>query len=187
MLIGLLAGYHGGWVDDLLMRIIDALYSFPALLLALAITAILGPGLTNVMLGDRHRVHASVRQTGARPGAVGARARFRHGRARDRAQPWRIMSVHIWPNVTAPIIVQASLQVAAAIVIEAGLSFSGAGRPAADAQLGSRCSKKATSTWSRRRGSPLRLAPPSSSPCSPSTCSATACATRSTLASAVGG
>jgi peptide/nickel transport system permease protein len=43
------------------------------------------------------------------------------------AQPWRIMSVHIWPNVTAPIVVQASLQVAAAIVIEAGLSYLGLG------------------------------------------------------------
>src|SRR5262249_32534272 len=46
VLIGLVAGYHRGWVDDVLMRLVDALYSFPALLLALAITAILGPGLT---------------------------------------------------------------------------------------------------------------------------------------------
>jgi peptide/nickel transport system permease protein len=134
VLIGLLAGYHGGWIDDVLMRMIDALYSFPALLLALAITAILGPGLTNVML------------------AIGivftpAFARLVRGQALSvrecdfvmaarviGAQPWRIMSVHIWPNVTAPIVVQASLQVAAAIVIEAGLSYL-ARRPAAQAQL----------------------------------------------------
>jgi peptide/nickel transport system permease protein len=127
VLIGLLAGYHGGWIDDVLMRMIDALYSFPALLLALAITAILGPGLTNVMLaigivftpGFARLVRGQALSVRERDFVLAARV--------IGAGPWRIMAVHIWPNVTAPIVVQASLQVAAAIVIEAGLSYLGLG------------------------------------------------------------
>ena len=127
MLIGLLAGYHGGWIDDLLMRMVDALYSFPALLLALAITAILGPGLTNVMLAIGIVFTPAFARL-VRGQALSVRERDFVMAARViGAQPWRIMSVHIWPNVTAPIVVQASLQVAAAIVIEAGLSYLGLG------------------------------------------------------------
>jgi peptide/nickel transport system permease protein len=127
VLIGLVAGYNGGWIDDLLMRMVDALYSFPALLLALAITAILGPGLTNVMLAIgivftpafARLVRGQALSVRERDFVVAARV--------TGAGPWRIMGRHIWPNITAPIIVQASLQVAAAIVIEAGLSFLGLG------------------------------------------------------------
>jgi peptide/nickel transport system permease protein len=126
-LIGLVAGYNGGWVDDLLMRIVDAIYSFPALLLALAITAILGPGLTNVMLAIgivftpafARLVRGQALSIRERDFVIAARV--------TGAGPWRIMAHHIWPNVTAAIVVQASLQVAAAIVIEAGLSFLGLG------------------------------------------------------------
>lgn len=127
VLIGLVAGYNGGWVDDLLMRIIDAVYSFPALLLALAITAILGPGLTNVMLAIGIVFTPAFARL-VRGQALSVRERDFVLAARVMgAGPWRIMALHIWPNVTAAIIVQASLQVAAAIVIEAGLSFLGLG------------------------------------------------------------
>jgi peptide/nickel transport system permease protein len=127
VLIGLIAGYNRGWVDDLLMRMVDALYSFPALLLALAITAVLGPGLTNVMIaigvvftpGFARLVRGQALSVRERDFVMAARV--------TGAGPWRIMGLHIWPNITAPIIVQASLQVAAAIVIEAGLSFLGLG------------------------------------------------------------
>jgi peptide/nickel transport system permease protein len=127
VLIGLLAGYYGGWIDDVLMRVVDALYSFPALLLALAITAILGPGLVNVMLAIGVVFTPAFARL-VRGQALSVRERDFVMAARvTGARPWRIMAVHIWPNVTAPIIVQASLQVAAAIVIEAGLSFLGLG------------------------------------------------------------
>jgi peptide/nickel transport system permease protein len=127
ILIGLLAGYYGGWVDDVLMRMIDALYSFPALLLALAITAILGPGLTNAMLAIGIVFTPAFARL-VRGQALSVRERDFVMAARVLgAQPWRIMAFHIWPNVTAAIVVQASLQVAAAIVIEAGLSFLGLG------------------------------------------------------------
>ena len=127
VIVGLVAGYNGGWIDDLFMRMVDALYSFPALLLALAITAILGPGLTNVMLAIGIVFTPAFARL-VRGQALSVRERDFVTAARvTGAGPWRVMGAHIWPNVTAPIIVQASLQIAAAIVIEAGLSFLGLG------------------------------------------------------------
>jgi peptide/nickel transport system permease protein len=126
-LIGLSAGYYGGWVDDGLMRTMDALRAFPALVLALSINAVLGPGIGNVMIAVgvvsvpayarlAHGQVLSVREreyvTAARVTGVGA---------------WRMMLVHILPNIAAPIIVQASLGAAFAILAEASLSFLGLG------------------------------------------------------------
>jgi peptide/nickel transport system permease protein len=125
--IGLSAGYYGGWVDDVLMRTMDALRAFPALVLALSINAVLGPGIGNVMIAVgvvsvptfarlAHGQVLSVREReyilAARVMGVGA---------------WRMMVVHILPNIAAPIIVQASLGAAFAILAEAGLSFLGLG------------------------------------------------------------
>jgi peptide/nickel transport system permease protein len=127
VLIGLLAGYYGNWVDDVTMRMVDALYSFPALLLALAITAVLGPGLTNVMLAIGIVFTPAFARL-VRGQALSVREREFVMAARvTGARPWRIMTAHIWPNVTAAIVVQASLLAASAIVIEAGLSFLGLG------------------------------------------------------------
>ena len=127
VIVGLVAGYNGGWIDDLFMRMVDALYSFPALLLALAITAILGPGLTNVMLAIGIVFTPAFARL-VRGQTLSVRERDFVTAARvTGAGPLRILGAHIWPNVTAPIIVQASLQIAAAIVIEAGLSFLGLG------------------------------------------------------------
>jgi len=125
--IGLLAGYHGGWIDDVLVLLVDALWSFPTLVLALAIAASLGPGLTNAMLAIgvvftpifARLVRGQTLSVRERDFVVAARA--------VGAGPARIMLRHIWPNVTAPIIVQTSLLVASAIVVEAALSFLGLG------------------------------------------------------------
>jgi peptide/nickel transport system permease protein len=125
--IGLLAGYHGGWIDDVLVLIVDALWSFPTLVLALAIAASLGPGLTNAMLAIgvvftpifARLVRGQTLSVRERDFVVAARALG--------AGPRRVMLRHIWPNVTAPIIVQTSLLVASAIVVEAALSFLGLG------------------------------------------------------------
>jgi peptide/nickel transport system permease protein len=125
--IGLLAGYYGGWMDDVLMLLVDALWSFPTLVLALAIAASLGPGLTNAMLAIGI-VFTPVFARLVRGQTLSVRERDFVTAARAMgAGPERIMLVHIWPNVTAPIIVQASLLVASAIVIEAALSFLGLG------------------------------------------------------------
>ena len=125
--IGLLAGYHGGWIDDGLVLLVDALWSFPTLVLALAIAASLGPGLTNAMLAIgvvftpifARLVRGQTLSVRQRDFVVAARALG--------AGPVRLMLRHIWPNVTAPIIVQTSLLVASAIVVEAALSFLGLG------------------------------------------------------------
>jgi peptide/nickel transport system permease protein len=125
--IGLLAGYHGGWIDDVLVLLVDALWSFPTLVLALAIAASLGPGLTNAMLAIgvvftpifARLVRGQTLSTRERDFVMAARALG--------AGSGRIMLRHIWPNVTAPIIVQTSLLVASAIVVEAALSFLGLG------------------------------------------------------------
>ena len=125
--IGLLAGYHGGWIDDVLVLLVDALWSFPTLVLALAIAASLGPGLTNAMLAIgvvftpifARLVRGQTLSVRERDFVMAARALG--------AGSGRIMLRHIWPNVTAPIIVQTSLLVASAIVVEAALSFLGLG------------------------------------------------------------
>jgi peptide/nickel transport system permease protein len=125
--MGLLAGYYGGWTDDLLTLLADALWSFPTLVLALAIAASLGPGLTNAMLAIGI-VFTPVFTRLVRGQTLSVRERdFVMAARATGASPGRIMLRHIWPNVTAPIIVQASLLVASAIVVEAALSFLGLG------------------------------------------------------------
>ncbi len=127
--LGLLAAYHGGWVDDTLMRVMDAISSFPALLLALGITVALKPGLINVMIAIGV-VYTPAFARLARGEALSTREREFVTAARVLgARPARLIAWHIWPNVTAPIIVLASLRVASAIVTEASLSFLGAGVP----------------------------------------------------------
>ena len=135
--IGLFAGYHGGWIDDALVLLVDALWSFPTLVLALAIAASLGPGLTNAMLAIgvvftpifARLVRGQTLSVREYDFVVAARALG--------AGPGRLMLRHIWPNVTAPIIVQTSLLVASAIVVEAALSFLGLGIEPPTASWGS--------------------------------------------------
>jgi peptide/nickel transport system permease protein len=114
--IGLLAGYYGGRTDDVLMRLIDGFYAFPLLLLALAIAYSLGPGLNNTLLaiGIGFTPHFA-RLTRGQTLSVREREFVAAARVTG-APPWRIMVYHIWPNVTAAIIVQASLLVGQAII-----------------------------------------------------------------------
>ncbi len=127
--LGLTAAYCGGWVDDLLMRVTEAVAAIPALVLALSITVALRPGLTNVMLAIG-LVYTPAFARLARGEALSVREREYISAARViGARPERIIMRHIWPNVTAPILVLASLRVASAIVTEASLSFLGAGVP----------------------------------------------------------
>ncbi len=135
--IGLLAGYHGGWADDALMRLVDGFYAFPLLLLALAIAYSLGPGLNNTLLaiGVGFTPHFARLVRGQ---ALSVREREFVSAARVTGAPsWRIMVYHIWPNVTAAIIVQASLLVGQAIITEAALSFLGLGVEPPTASWGS--------------------------------------------------
>lgn len=130
--IGLMAGYLGGLVDAVLMRVVDAIWCFPSLVLALSLAAVLGPGITNVMIAIGI-VYTPAYARLVRGQAVALRERDFVVAARAvGASNRRIMVKHIWPNVTAPIIVQASLSVGTALIAEASLSFLGVGvRPPA--------------------------------------------------------
>ncbi len=127
--LGLLAAFVGGVIDDAIMRVIDAMSAFPALVLALGISAALKPGLLTVMVAIGV-VYVPQFARLVRAQALSVREQEFVNSARVLgARPLRLIAMHIWPNVTAPIIVQASLRVATAIVTEAGLSFLGVGVP----------------------------------------------------------
>jgi ABC-type dipeptide/oligopeptide/nickel transport system permease subunit len=135
--LGLLAGYWGGWVDDVLMRLVDALYAFPTLVLALAIGASLGPGLINAMIAiGIVFTPAFARLVRGQVLSVRERDFVTAARVAGAKSP-RIMLVHILPNVVAPIIVQSSLMIGQAITVEAALSFLGLGVEPPQASWGS--------------------------------------------------
>ncbi len=125
--LGLLAGFIGGVADNVIMRFVDAVQAFPALILALAITAALGPGIGNAMIAIGFVSMTTIARL-TRGQTLSEREREYVAAARVvGVSPITIMARHIWPNVTAPIIVQATLMVATAIVTEASLSFLGVG------------------------------------------------------------
>ncbi len=125
--LGLLAGYVGGFTDTVITRFTDAVQAFPGLILALAITAALGPGIGNAMIAIGFvSTPAIARLTRGQAMAVREREFVDAARVLG-TPPLQIMTRHIWPNITAPIIVQATLLVASAIVTEASLSFLGVG------------------------------------------------------------
>ena len=127
VVVGLMAGYQGSIVDDVLMRVMDAISAFPSLILALAITAALGAGIGNTMIAIGI-VYTPLFARLVRSQALTIRELDYCLAARTiGAGPLRMMFRHIWPNATAPIIVQASLSVSAAIIVEASLSFLGVG------------------------------------------------------------
>lgn len=126
-LIGAVAGYRGGWLDEALMRIVDVFLAFPGILLAIALTAVLGPSLNNVILalcimgwvGYARIVRGQVLLARELTFVEAARATGCSGP--------RILLRHILPNVMAPVLVEATFGMAGAIIAEAGLSFLGLG------------------------------------------------------------
>lgn len=126
-LVGLVAGYVRGPFDEVSMRVMDALYSFPAILLALAITAALGPGILNVIVAIGV-VYTPIFARLTRGQVLSVREReFVVAANGLGASSVRVVLRHVWPNVAAAIIVQASLSVSFAIIVEASLSFLGIG------------------------------------------------------------
>ena len=125
--LGLLAGTRGGVTDLLIMRGIDALLAFPGLLLAIAITSALGPNLRNAMIAiGIVAIPVYTRLTRGQVLQVRAREFVEAARASG-ANEARVAFRHILPNILNPLIVQASLSVAFAILAEASLSFLGLG------------------------------------------------------------
>jgi peptide/nickel transport system permease protein len=124
---GLLAGFYGGWLDAILMRVVDIMLAFPGILLALAIVAVLGPSLTSLMIAvGISSIPTYARLT--RAAVLTAREQLYVDAARVvGAGDGAILLRHILPNVVAPIIVVGTLGVGAAILVAATLSFLGLG------------------------------------------------------------
>jgi peptide/nickel transport system permease protein len=125
--VGVLAGYRGGWIDTIFMRIVDVMFAFPVLLLALAVVAILGPGTTTTILAIGI-VYTPAFARVARASTLGVRVEpfVQMSRAMGTGNLY-ILARHIVPNIAGPLIVQTSLSLAFAILSEAALSFLGLG------------------------------------------------------------
>ena len=125
--LGALAGYYGGKIDNVIMRIMDVLLSIPSILLAIAIAASLGPGLFNLMIAVGISAIPNYARI-VRGSVLSIRGQeFVEAAKAVGSSDLRIIFKHIIPNCTAPIIVQATLGVATAILTAAGLSFIGLG------------------------------------------------------------
>jgi peptide/nickel transport system permease protein len=125
--LGIMAGYFGGWLDDLIMRVTDIFLAFPALLLALALAAVLPPSLTSVTIAISvtwwpwytRLIRGQAASVAGRPYIESCRAL---GLSR-----WRIIARHVLPNAITPLIVQISLDVGGVILTASALSFLGLG------------------------------------------------------------
>jgi len=134
--IGIAAAWMGGWVDALLMRIADIVLSFPGILLAIALAAMLGPGVENLVMalvavgwvGFARLTRAQVLALKHAPFVEAALA--------GGSTAGYIAMKHLLPNIAAPLLVEASFGLAAVIIGEAGLSFLGVGVQPPDASLG---------------------------------------------------
>jgi peptide/nickel transport system permease protein len=125
--LGALSGYFGGWVDQLLMRLVDILMAFPGILLAIAFTAVLGPGLHHVVLAL-----SLIGWTGYARLVRGEILALREKEFVQAAlalggSPARVVGVHMLPNLLPSLSIQATFGVAAAIIAEGSLSFLGLG------------------------------------------------------------
>ncbi|WP_178862342.1 ABC transporter permease [Thiomicrorhabdus cannonii] len=135
--IGIYSGYRGGWVDRVITKIIDVFLAFPGLLLAIALAAILGPGIENVVfalvvvgwVGYARLARAQTLSLRNREHILAARALG--------VPTWRILWRHLLPLLLAPLGVEATFGVAGAVISEAGLSFLGLGVQPPDASWGS--------------------------------------------------
>ena len=127
VIIGLVAGFFGGWIDALIMRIMDVILAFPSLLLALVLVAVLGPGLTNAMIAIAivYQPHFA-RLTRAAVMAEQRREYVSAARVAG-AGNMRLMFLTILPNCVAPLIVQATLSFSSAVLDAAALGFLGMG------------------------------------------------------------
>jgi peptide/nickel transport system permease protein len=125
--IGVLAGYRGGWLDTVFMRVVDVMFAFPVLLLALAVVAVLGPGLTTTILAIGI-VYTPIFARVARASTLSVRVEPFVAVSRSMGTGHRyILARHIVPNIAGPLVVQTSLSLAFAILSEAALSFLGLG------------------------------------------------------------
>jgi peptide/nickel transport system permease protein len=125
--LGLISGYYGGWIDAVIMRIVDIFLSFPVILLAIAFVAALGPNILNVMIALGLVYWTNYARVVRSSVLAIKEEEFIQAAKTIGASDFRIITLYILPNVFAPIIVVATLGLGTAIVSEATLSFLGLG------------------------------------------------------------
>jgi peptide/nickel transport system permease protein len=125
--LGIISGYLGGIVDDIFMRVVDAILSFPAILLALGITGALGVSLWNAMMSIGIIFTPQFARLARGQTLQVRREAYVESARISGAGTWWIMTRHILPNISAPIIVQTSFSFSFAILVECSLSFLGMG------------------------------------------------------------
>lgn len=136
LVYGAVAGYYGGWIDEVMMRVLDLLFAFPGLLLALIIVAVLGKGYWELVLaftaigwaGYARLIRGEILKVKENEYVTAAKALG----ARDR----RVIFRHVVPNAVAPLIVQASLSIGTVVIGVAALGFLGLGLPPSSAEWG---------------------------------------------------
>lgn len=127
--LGLLSGYFGGAVDMVIMRLMDVMLAFPSILLAILMVAVLGPSLENSMIAiGVVSIPIYARLVRSSTLAIKEDLFIEASRAIG-VSDWRIILIHVFPNTLAPIVVQATLQIAVAIQAAAALGFLGLGAP----------------------------------------------------------
>lgn len=137
ILFGMIAGYRGDWVDNLISVAMDVIYAFPAVLLAIAVITMLGNNLTNAIVAISI-VYMPPFMRIVRGATLTVRNMMYVDAAKATgASSFRIMVIHIFPNIVAPLIVQTSLSFAFAILSEASLAFLGLGNKAPAPSWGS--------------------------------------------------
>ncbi|ART75519.1 ABC transporter permease [Sutcliffiella horikoshii] len=139
--LGIVSGYYGRWIDSLIMRICDVLLAFPGILLALAIVSVLGASTQNVIIAVAFYAVPSFARI-VRGSTLGVRKlEYIDAIKAMGAKDFRIIFKHILPNIMSPIIVQATLYIASAIITASALSFLGMGTRPPTAEWGAMLSQ----------------------------------------------
>jgi peptide/nickel transport system permease protein len=134
--VGLLAGFRGGWIDTVLMRIADTLLSFPGIVLAIAITAVLGPSLVNSMIAVGIVFSPSIARVMRGQVLVTKVRVYVDAAVSFGSPPWRTVIRHIVPNSIQPVVIQSTFMLGLAVLAEASLSFVGLGVQYPDPSFG---------------------------------------------------
>lgn len=136
LIVGLWAGYRGGRIDAILMRLVDIQLSFPSIMIALVLLALSGPGLGKIIFALAAAQWAYYARTARSTALVERRKEYIEAATALGLSDTRILLRHLLPNCLPPLIVVAALQVASAISLEATLSFLGLGLPVTEPSLG---------------------------------------------------
>lgn len=127
IVIGMIAGFRRGWIDSVLMRLMDIVFAFPAILLALLLVALLGNDLRNLIFALTVVYVPAFARISRGSTMTVASEQFVEAAQSMGASDWRLLRRHVAPNILAPIIVQFTVSLAYAILVEASLSFLGLG------------------------------------------------------------